>query len=60
MNTYIKAQISNIITMCNVFKKSCELAAKKDDGIVNREEQKQLKEINKAVEEFIKKLEKIH
>ncbi|MBR1409271.1 MAG: hypothetical protein IJ573_10330 [Clostridia bacterium] len=59
MNSYIKAQITNIIAMCNVFKQSCELAAKKDDGVINREEEKQLKEINKAVEEFKKRLEKI-
>lgn len=60
MNTYIKAQILNMISMTRIFKQTCETAARKDDGVVTREEQKLLNEINKAADEFVKRLERIN
>lgn len=59
MNIYIKAQITNMIAMSELFKKSCQTAATKDDGIVGKEEEKLLKRINKATDAFIKELKKI-
>ena len=59
MNTYIKMQIDNAIVFAQMFIKSCELAALKDDGTVSKEEERQLKELRKAAESFRKSLEKI-
>lgn len=60
MNSYIDAQILNMITMVRVFEQSCEYAAVKDDGKINRDEEKQLKKIKSASQKFIKELEAIH
>ena len=59
MNTYIEIQIRNMILYLNTFQKSCELAAQKDDGKIDKTEQKQLAKIKAAVERFQKDLEKI-
>ena len=57
MNIYMKAQVVNITAMVRSFVKSCEMASKKDDGVISREEQKQLERIRKASERFIRELE---
>ena len=59
MNYYIEAQIFNIKSMVKVFKQSCEIAAQKDNGHINKEEEKQLKQIKAAAEKFCKELDKI-
>ena len=58
MNAYIHAQIMNMQAMAKTFGQACELAAKKDDGRIDREEAKQLKRIQAAVSAFCKELEK--
>lgn len=59
MNQYISAQIMNMVTMAKTFNQSCKMAATKDDGLIDRQEEKQIKKINAAVEKFIKELEAI-
>lgn len=59
MNYYIKAQITNMIAMTKTFEQSCEMAAKKDDDSISKEEKKALKKIKAATDEFIKQLEKL-
>lgn len=59
MNTFIQAQIFNMKTMVKTFEQACEMAALKDDGKVNREEEKTLKKIKAASEAFIKELERL-
>lgn len=59
MNQYISAQIVNMVTMAKTFNQSCKMAATKDDGLIDRQEEKQIKKINAAVEKFIKELEAI-
>lgn len=59
MNSYIHAQILNMIAMVRVFEQSCQSAATKDDGKISREEEKQLKKIKIASQKFIKELENI-
>lgn len=59
MNSYIKAQILNITTITKTFEQACEMAAMKDDGKINREEEKQLKKIKAASQKFRKELESI-
>lgn len=57
MNSYIHAQILNMIAMVRVFEQACQSAATKDDGKISREEEKQLKKIKTASQKFIKELE---
>ena len=59
MNEYIKAQIMNMTTMVKTFELSCKMAATKNDGKIDRDEEKQLKKINAACEKFISELNKI-
>lgn len=59
MNVYIKMQIANAISFTNSFIDSCELAAIKDDGVVSKQEAKELKQIKTAAEKFKKKLERL-
>lgn len=59
MNYYIEAQITNMITIAKTFEHSCRMAATKDDGTIDRIEEKQLKQITKATQKFIKDLESV-
>ena len=59
MNQYIKAQIANMITFSQAFLRSCELAAKEDDGRISTGEQKLIREIAAATERYIGKLKKL-
>ena len=59
MNTYMKAQIDNMISTLKIFQSSCELSATKDDGQIDKDEAKALKTINKATERFIKEIESL-
>lgn len=59
MNTYMEIQIRNMIMYLDAFEKSCETAAIKDDGKIDKEEQKRLKTIKEASKEYKKKLEKL-
>lgn len=59
MNAFMKNQIANITTMTKSFVQGCKMATIQDDGSTSKEEAKQLKEIEKAADRFIKELEKI-
>lgn len=59
MNYYINSQIMNMVTMAKTFEHSCRMAATKDDGTIDRIEEKQLKKISTATAKFIKELESI-
>ena len=59
MNSYINAQILNMITVTKTFEQACELATLKDDGSKSKEEEKQIKKIKAAVQKFRKELESI-
>lgn len=59
MNEYIKAQILNMTTIVKTFEASCKMAATKNDGKIDRNEEKQLKKIHSACEKFISELNKI-
>jgi len=60
VNDYMDAQIKNMIAMTKTFNQSCKMAAMKNDGQINKEEQKILKKIESATQHFIKELEKIN
>ena len=59
MNRFIKSQIINITTMANQFKTACKIAAIQDDGRISKEEERQLKKIEKATNKFIAELNSI-
>lgn len=59
MNDYIKAQITNMTTIVKTFEASCKMAALKNDGKIDKAEEKQLKRIKAASEKFIQELERI-
>lgn len=59
MNTFMAIQITNMITNLHLFEEAIKLATYKDDGVLSREEQKQLKAIVKAAESFKRELKKI-
>lgn len=59
MNIFIKSQITNMLNMTDTFKNSCKLAALQDDGVMSKEEEKQIKEIIEATDKFQKALKNI-
>lgn len=59
MNQYIENQISNMVTIVKTFEQSCKMSALKNDGIIEKDEERQLDKINKATERFISDLKKI-
>lgn len=60
MNSYINAQILNMVTITRTFEQACELAAIKDDGHLSREEEKAIKKIKAATQRFKRELEAIN
>ena len=59
MNSYIDAQIMNMKIMAKTFEQSCRMAAMKNDGQIDKAEEKTLKKISVATQKFIKELESI-
>ena len=59
MNTFIHTQCRNMISSVRIFLQACEMAAKKDDGRISKEEQKTLKAIHAAANAFIKELDRL-
>lgn len=59
MNQYISIAIRNEIKVTKNFITTCHLAAKEDDGIIDKEEQRQLNKIKKCCERYMRELEKI-
>ena len=59
MNTYIESQIMNMTAIAKTFEQSCRMAAMKNDGRIDKSEEKILKKIEKATQQFIKDLESI-
>ena len=59
MNSYIMAQCQTMMKQVQLFKQACEMAALKDDGTIDKDEQKALKQINKACEGFIRDIQKL-
>lgn len=55
-NPYIKISIANQIMVVDNFKRECELSAKKNDGIIDKEERKILKKLNKLGDKYSKEL----
>lgn len=59
MNSFMKAQINNALLAVKSLDQSIEMAAKQDDGIVTKEEKKQIKKIRKAIRKFQEAMQKL-
>lgn len=59
MNFEIQAQILNMKNMVRNFEQICRIAATKDDGKIDPDEEKTLKKINTASNRFLKELNKL-
>ena len=59
MNQYIKYQIDNMVMIAKTFEQSCKMSALKNDGIIEKDEKRQIDKINKVTERFITDLKKI-
>lgn len=57
MNVFLQIQCRNMISSVDIFLKACELAAKKDDGLISNDELKVLNEIQRAAADFVLQLE---
>lgn len=58
MNDYINAQILQMKAYAQSWRAACKMAALKNNGIIDKEEAKQLKRIEKAVQTFVTQLDK--
>ncbi len=59
MNTYIRMQLNNMMSYLNGFEQACEMTAMRDDGVIDKQEKKQVEQIKKACRQFRNELEKI-
>lgn len=59
MNIYIQGQIVNMQSFAKTFLFSCRQAALKNDGSIDRDEERLLKEIEKATEKYLSQLNKL-
>ena len=59
MNIYIQTQRLNMTRAARSFVQTCRLGALKDDGRIDPDEERILKKINAATENYIKELNKI-
>lgn len=59
MNDYMSSYISGAITYLKAFKQSLHMSALRNDGRIDRNEQKTLDKVNKATDKYIRELEKL-
>ena len=59
MNRFMQSQVNNVLLSMKTLDQSIEIAAKQDDGEISREEQKAIKQIRKAIQNFNKAISKI-
>lgn len=58
-NQYIYAQVMNLKAFLATFEQGCMTAAMKDDGRIDKEEEKVLKKISAATKKYRAELDKI-
>lgn len=58
-NEHITAQIINMKVILRTFEESCKMAAIKNDGCIDKEEEKILKKISAATSKFTNELDKL-
>ena len=58
-NEYMRAQITNLSSILTTFEQACKMAALKQDGYIDKDEEKALKKIKAATDKYRAELEKI-
>ena len=58
-NQYMQAQCKNMVTMVAAFSQACELAALEDDGVLSKNEKRELRKIQAAVQRFQGELQRV-
>ena len=58
-NNYLKIQIQNQLLAVDNFMSICKLSALQDDGVVDKDEEKLLKRLEKATTDYKKALNKL-
>lgn len=58
-NLYMQAQCRNMISMIAAFSQACELAAREDDGVLSKAEERELKKIQAATARFQSELMRV-
>ncbi len=59
MNEFMKSQVNNALLSLKTLDKTIELAAVQDDGVMSRDEQKQVKRIRRAIRRFEKDMARL-
>ncbi len=59
MNEFMKSQVNNALLSLKTLDKTIELAAVQDDGVMSKEEQKQVKRIRRAIRRFEKEMARL-
>lgn len=59
MNRFMQSQVNNALLSLETLNKSLEMSALKDDGVISKEEQRQIRKIRKAIGKFKHSMEKI-
>ncbi len=59
MNRFMQSQVNNALLSLKTLDKSIEMAASKDDGVISKEEMKQIQKIRKAITRFEREMEKL-
>lgn len=59
MNRFMQSQVNNALLALETLDKSIEMSALKDDGVVSKEEKRQIKQIRKAIEKLKHSMDKI-
>lgn len=58
MNTYMESYITGTVTYLKTFEQSLRMAALKNDGRIDKQEQKIIDKVNKITDKYIRELEK--
>ena len=59
MNSFMQAQVNAALMALRTLEQSVDFAAKKDDGMISKEEEWQIKTIKKAIRRFEESMEKL-
>ena len=59
MNTYMESYIFNAIAYVKTFKDTLRMAAMKNDGRIDKQEQKIIDKVDKLTEKYVRELEKL-
>ena len=59
MNRFMQSQVNSALLSLKALDQSIEMAAQKDDGVISKEERKQIKKIRKAVRKFRQAMDKL-